>query len=369
MFNIVIDNEYHLRKLVNNDIHFFITHTDNESHYRNNRITYPIASIQKGRVGFAMKKVVLIIAFIVLSVISLFVGVKNITPLDIFHLSEEQRDILLISRFPRLVSLILAGVSMSVCGLIMQQLSRNKFVSPTTAGTMDSARLGILVSLILFSSAGMMEKMLMASVFALAGTFLFMNILDKIKFKDAIFIPLVGLMFGNIISSITTFFAYKHDLIQSISSWLQGDFSMVMSGRYEMIYISIPLVILAYLFANKFTIAGMGEDFSVNLGLNYKLVVNIGLIIVALSTTSVLLTVGTIPFLGLVVPNIVSIYNGDNLKKNLFQTALLGAVFLLFCDILGRIIIYPYEIPIGLTVGVIGSGIFLYLLMRRKAYA
>jgi iron complex transport system permease protein len=307
--------------------------------------------------------------FIVLSIISLFVGVQNITPLDIFHLTDEQKDILLISRLPRLVSLILAGASMSICGLIMQQLSRNKFVSPTTAGTMDSARLGILVSLIIFSSASMLEKMVLASLFALIGTFVFMKVLDKIKFKDAIFIPLVGLMFGNIISSITTFFAYKHDLIQSISSWLQGDFSMVMSGRYEMIYISIPLLILAYLFAGKFTLAGMGEDFAVNLGLNYKVVVNIGLVIVALSATSVLLTVGTIPFLGLVVPNIVSIYNGDNLKKNLSQTALLGAVFLLFCDILGRIIIYPYEIPIGLTVGVIGSGIFLYLLMRRKAYA
>lgn len=316
-----------------------------------------------------MKKIVLIILFVVLSIVSLFVGVKGITPLDIFHLNEDQQDILFISRFPRLISIIIAGVSMSICGLIMQQLSRNKFVSPTTAGTMDSARLGILVSLILFSSATMLEKIVIASIFSLAGTFLFMKILDNIKFKDAIFIPLVGLMFGNIISSITTFFAYKHDLIQSISAWLQGDFSMVMSGRYEMIYISVPLVIIAYLFANKFTLAGMGEDFSTNLGLNYRLVVNIGLIIVALSTAAVLLTVGTIPFLGLIVPNIVSLYNGDNLKKNLFQTALLGAVFLLFCDILGRIIIYPYEIPIGLTVGVIGSAIFLYLLIRRRAYA
>ncbi|WP_409302586.1 ABC transporter permease [Peribacillus sp. SCS-155] len=316
-----------------------------------------------------MKKRYLIIAFVVLSLASLFIGVKDITPLDLLHMTKDQRDILFISRFPRLISLIIAGVSMSICGLIMQQLSRNKFVSPSTAGTMDSARLGILVSLILFSSASMMEKMLIASVFALAGTFLFMRLLDRIKFKDAIFIPLVGLMFGNIISSITTFFAYKHDLIQSISAWLHGDFSMIMAGRYEMIYISIPLVIVAYLFANKFTIAGMGEEFAVNLGLNYRVVVNTGLIIVALSTTAVLLTVGMIPFLGLVVPNIVSIYNGDNLKKNLTHTALLGAVFLLFCDILGRVIIFPYEMPIGLTVGVIGSGIFLYLLMRRKAYA
>src|SRR5690606_13522767 len=147
------------------------------------------------------------------------------------------------------------------------------------------------------------------------------------------------------------------------------DFSMIMKGRFELLYISIPLMILAFLFANKFTIAGMGEDFAKNLGLNYRQVVNIGLVIVAMVTASVVLTVGMIPFLGLIVPNIVSIYQGDNLKKSLSHTALLGAVFVLFCDILGRIIIYPYEISISMTVGVIGSGIFIYLLMRRKAYA
>ncbi|MBM7694180.1 iron complex transport system permease protein [Peribacillus deserti] len=316
-----------------------------------------------------MRKILLLLLLILLSITSLFIGVKDVSPLDLFQLNREKQEILMISRVPRLVSILLAGISMSICGLIMQQLSRNKFVSPTTAGTMDSARLGILVSMIIFSSATMMQKMIIASLFALAGTFLFMKILDRIKFKDAIFIPLVGLMLGSIISSMTTFFAYKYDLIQSISAWLHGDFSMVMAGRYEMIYISVPLVFIAYLFANKFTLAGMGEDFSINLGLNYRLIVNIGLVIVALSTTSVILTVGAIPFLGLIVPNIVSLYNGDNLKKNLFDTALLGAVFLLACDIIGRILIYPYEIPIGLTVGVIGSGIFLYLLMRSKAYA
>jgi iron complex transport system permease protein len=210
--------------------------------------------------------------------------------------------------------------------------------------------------------------MLVAFVFALAGTFIFMKILDRIKFKDAIFIPLVGLMFGNIVSSVATFFAYKYDLIQNMSAWLQGDFSMIMKGQYEMLYLSIPLVILAYLFANKFTVAGMGEEFATNLGLHYRRVVNLGLVIVALVTASVVLTVGVIPFLGLIIPNIVSLYLGDHLKKSLSHTALLGAGFVLFCDILGRIIIYPYEIPISLTVGVLGSGIFIFLLMRRKAY-
>ncbi|MDY0395294.1 ABC transporter permease [Virgibacillus halophilus] len=315
-----------------------------------------------------MKIRYLVAALIVLSVTSIFVGVTDISPLDIFSLSKDQMEILWISRVPRLVSILIAGVSMSICGLIMQQLSRNKFVSPTTAGTMDAAKFGILVSLMLFSGVSIFVRMLISFFFALLGTFIFMHILGRIKFKDAIFIPLVGLMFGNIINSLSTFFAYKNDLIQNMSSWMQGDFSMIMSGNYELMYVSVPLLIIAYLFANKFTIAGMGEDFAKNLGLNYRQVVNIGLAIVALVTASVVLSVGVIPFLGLIIPNIVSIYQGDHLKNSLIHTALLGAVFVLLCDILGRVVIYPYEIPISLTVGVIGSAIFLFLLVRRKRY-
>ncbi|WP_411954608.1 ABC transporter permease [Alkalibacillus sp. S2W] len=316
-----------------------------------------------------MKQRYLLIVLVLLSVLSVFIGVTNLNIRDITSLTDQQQQILWQSRIPRLISIIIAGATMAVGGLIMQQLSRNKFVSPTTAGTMDSARLGILVSLLVFTSASPMQQALTAMVFAVLGTMVFMKILDKIKFKDAIFIPLVGIMFGNIIGSITMFFAYQHDLIQSMSSWLQGDFSMILAGRYELLYISIPLLAVAYGYANKFTIAGMGEDFSTNLGLNHKQVVNVGLIIVAISTSVVVLTVGLIPFLGLIIPNIVSIYHGDHLRKNLPHTALLGALFVLACDILGRVIIYPYEIPIGLTVGVIGSGTFIYLLLRRKAYA
>ncbi|AFZ89394.1 MULTISPECIES: ABC transporter permease [Bacillus] len=315
-----------------------------------------------------MKLRYLLLLLAVLACTSIFIGVEDLSPLDIFHLNKEQAGTLFDSRLPRLVSIIIAGMSLSICGLIMQQISRNKFVSPTTAGTMDWARLGILISLMLFTSASPLVKMSIAFVFALAGNFLFMKILERIKFNDAIFIPLVGLMLGNIVSSIATFIAYKYDLIQNLSSWLQGDFSLVVKGRYELLYLSIPLVIIAYVYADKFTVAGMGESFSVNLGLKYKRVVNIGLIIVSLIASLVILTVGMLPFLGLIIPNMVSIYKGDNLRSSLPHTALLGAVFVLFCDILGRVIIFPYEISIGLMVGVIGSGIFLYMLLRRKAY-
>lgn len=316
-----------------------------------------------------MKKRYLLPTLIILSVISLFVGVSNISIVDLLDFQSEETQIFLISRLPRLVAILLAGAGMSMAGLIMQQLSRNKFVSPTTAGTLDATRLGILVSMLLFANASMLEKMTIAFAFALAGTFLFMQILNRIKFKDAIFIPLVGLMFGNILSSITTFFAYRADVIQNMSAWLQGDFSLVMKGSYELLYISVPVFIIAYLYANRFTVAGMGEDFSKNLGMKYRSVVNIGLTLVALITATVVLTVGVIPFLGLIIPNIVSIFKGDHLQKTLPHTAMLGAIFLLMCDILGRVLIYPYEISISLMVGVIGSFLFLFLLFRGKAYA
>lgn len=306
---------------------------------------------------------------IILSFSSIFIGVKELSPLDLFRLNEDEIQTLYISRIPRLISIVLAGMSLSICGLIMQQLTRNKFVSPTTAGTMDWARLGVIIAIVLFSSAGIVVKILFAFVFALFGSFLFVKILDRIKFKDAIFIPLVGMMLGSVVSAISTFMAYQYNIIQNVNAWFEGNFSLVMKGRYELLFLSIPLVIIAYLFANKFTLAGMGESFSINLGLNYKRVVNIGLIIVSIISSVVILTVGTLPFLGLIIPNIVSIYRGDHLKNSLPHTAILGAVFVLFCDITGRLVIYPYEISVGLMVGIIGSGVFLYLLLRRKAYA
>ncbi|KAA0566843.1 ABC transporter permease [Rossellomorea aquimaris] len=316
-----------------------------------------------------MKQRYLFITLILMSLLSLFVGVSHITPMDLLKFQSEETQIFLISRLPRLLAILLAGAGMSIAGLIMQSLSRNKFVSPTTVGTIDAARLGILVSMIVFVNASILEKMIVAFAFALAGTLLFMQILDRIKFKDAVFIPLVGLMLGNVLSSVTTFFAYKANVIQNMAAWLQGDFSLIMKGRYELLYISIPIMIIAYLYANRFTVAGMGEDFSKNLGVSYRRIVNIGLVLVALITVTVVLTVGMIPFLGLIIPNIVSIFKGDHLQKTLPHTAILGAIFLLVCDILGRVIIYPYEISISLMVGVIGSAIFLYLLVRRKAYA
>ena len=316
-----------------------------------------------------MKKRHLIIMLIGLSLVSIFLGAKNINIMDILSGNKEAIHLMAISRFPRLISILVAGSAMSICGLIMQQISQNNFVSPTTGATIDSAQLGIVIAMVLIPGATTMQKAMVSFIFALTGTLLFMVFLRNLKVKNVIFVPLVGIMFGNIIGSITTYIGYEFEIMQNVGSWMQGNFSMILKGNYELLYLSIPLMILAFVFAHKFTVAGMGEDFATNLGLDYKKIVNLGLVIVSIVTVCVVITAGEIPYIGLIVPNIVSLYKGDNVHENIWDTALFGAIFVLVCDIAARVIIYPYELSVGLTVGVIGSAIFLYLIFRRKSYA
>ncbi|WP_143324041.1 ABC transporter permease, partial [Clostridium thermobutyricum] len=303
---------------------------------------------------------------IILSCFSLFIGVKDIGIKDIFNLDIEKLNILFISRFPRLISILVAGVGMSIAGVIMQQISNNKFVSPTTSATIDSAKLGALFSTIFFVQVGILGKMLISFIFSILGTFIFMKIMKKIKVKDNIFIPLIGITLGGVIGAVTDFIGYRFNLIQNMTSFLQGNFSGVIRGNYELILLSIPLLVISGLYASKFTVIGMGENISTNLGVNFERTLNIGVVIVSIISSLVVITVGSIPFVGLIIPNIVSIRNGDNLKNNIWEIGILGGIFLLTCDIIGRLIIYPYEIPINLIVGVIGSFVFLYLIFRGE---
>ncbi|MBX2299214.1 iron chelate uptake ABC transporter family permease subunit, partial [Campylobacter coli] len=125
----------------------------------------------------------------------------------------------------------------------------------------------------------------------------------------------------------------------------------------------------AYFLAHKITIAGMREDLALNLGVSYNTILFLGLIIVSIITSVVIVSIGVIPFLGLIIPNLIAIYRGDNLKKNLIYIALCGALFLLICDIISRLVIFPFEMPLSITTGVLGSLIFIFLLLKRKTYA
>lgn len=277
----------------------------------------------------------------------------------------QQLELLLISRLPRLLAILCTGIGMSVAGLIMQQLCMNKFVSPTTGATISSAQFGILLALLFMPSSTLWSRAIFSFAAAVLGTWIFVWFIQRIQFKDVVMVPLVGIMFGNVIGGITNFLAYKFEMTQALSTWLVGHFSLVLRGRYEIVYLVVPLVILAFLFANHFNIVGMGKDFSKNLGVHYNLILFMGLTIAAMITASVVVVVGSISYIGLIVPNIVAMFKGDKIRGTLVDTALFGAIFVLVCDMLGRVLIYPYELPIELIVGILGSLIFIGLLFYR----
>lgn len=308
---------------------------------------------------------IFICATLVLVWFSLFTGVKTIRFSDLFAAGDEFM-FFIVSRLPRTLSLVLTGAGLSIAGFIMQQISQNKFVAPTTAGALDAAKMGILFSLIFIPGATMMEKMLSAMFFTFLASLIFMFIVRRVRFRNSVFIPLVGIMFGGILEAISTFFAYKNNIVQNTQEWLLGDFSAVMQGQYETIYLILPIVVFTYIYADRFTIVGMGDNFAKSLGLSYNTIVSLGLFAVSLVVSATVVTVGAIAFVGLVVPNLVSMIFGDNLRKTLPYSAFLGAIFLLACDILGRLIVFPYEIPIGMMVGIIGGIVFSILIVRRK---
>jgi iron complex transport system permease protein len=258
---------------------------------------------------------------------------------------------------------------MAVAGLVMMHLTRNRFVSPQTAGTTEWVGLGIVVATLWFGESSVLGKMSIGVVFALVGTALFVWLLQRMVLTDVVVVPLVGILLGGVVTAATTFLAYRFDLLQSMDVWMNGDFSGVLAGRYELLWLVLAATVLAYLWADRFSVAGMGESFAINLGVAYTRVVVVGLAIASVVTAIVVVSVGSIPFLGLVVPNLVTLAMGDNLRRVLPVTALTGAAFVLVCDVLARTIRYPYEVPVGMIGGVVGGVLFVWLLLRARKRA
>ncbi|WJR65224.1 iron chelate uptake ABC transporter family permease subunit [Neorhizobium sp. CSC1952] len=304
----------------------------------------------------------------ILFVLSLFVGVGDM-PLGRLLSDADALELLLVSRLPRTLAAILAGAGLAIAGLIMQTLARNRYVEPSTAGTAQSAELGILLATLLWPSASLALKSLAAGAAALLGTSVFLMTAHRLPPTQPFLVPLFGLVYGGVIGAAVTFIGWQADLLQYLAVWTNGDFSGVLRGRYELLWIGALMVAVAWFIADRLTIMTLGRDASVGLGIDYARMMQLGLLIVSIVSALGVVVVGMIPFVGLVVPNIVSRLMGDNLRGTLPVVALSGAALVLGCDILGRLIRYPYEIPVGTVMGVVGGFIFLWLLFRRPAHA
>lgn len=297
-----------------------------------------------------------------LVVCSLFVGVYDLDK-DAFG-----REIFFISRVPRTVALVLAGCAMSMSGLIMQLLTQNRFVEPTTVGTAEWAGLGLLLVTIVAPQTGIATKMVVASVAAFGGTLIFLAILSRLALRSSLVVPLVGIMLGAVVAAVSTYLAAQYDLLQMLGTWFQGSFTSVVRGRYETLWIILVVVVAAYLVADRFTIAGLGKETATSVGLSYERILLLGTLLVALATGVTTVVIGFLPFLGLVVPNLVSLARGDDLRSNIPWVCLGGVAIVTVCDIIGRTVRAPFEIPVSPILGAVGAFVFVALLLRQRRH-
>lgn len=309
------------------------------------------------------KRILILILFVFFSVLSLFIGaLDGVTLQALISGDEVARLVFLHSRVPTTMAIILSAAGLSVAGLIMQAISRNKFMSPSTAGTTDAAALGLLFSFIFLSEQSSVMQTIFSFVFALISTLIFTVIISRLKIREEVYIPLLGMMYGGAISALTTALAFRSDAMQMLNMFNMGSFARL--GDFRMVYIVIFPIVLSVMFATKFSIIGLGEDFAKNLGVNYNRVVIAGLVVVSLISAATFVAVGPLPFVGLIIPNMATSYYGDNLKKSIFDLMLFGAVFVLICDIISRLVIYPFEMNVSLTISIVGGIIFMIYLIR-----
>lgn len=269
------------------------------------------------------------------------------------------------TRVPRTIALVLSGTAMAMSGMVMQLLTQNRFVEPTTTGTTEWAGLGLMAALYFTPDPSLTVRMLVAVAFAFVGTLVFFAFLRRVSLKSSLVVPIIGIMLGAVVSSVSTFFAMQTDLLQSLGIWFAGSYTSIIRGQYEVLWIVALVVVVVFIFADRLTVAGLGKDVATNVGLNYERVVLVGVALVAVASGVVTVVVGMLPFIGLIVPNLVSMFRGDDLRSNLPWICLVGIAVVTVCDILGRTIIAPFEIPVSVILGIVGAAVFVVLIVKQ----
>ena len=301
----------------------------------------------------------LIILVLLLAIISILTGAYSLRD------NHEGWRMIFITRIPRTLSLMLTGAAMSMSGIVMQLITQNKLVEPTTTGTIQWAGLGLILAYIMVPSATLLLRTTFAIIASFIGSMIFFLLLRNIRLKSSLFVPVLGIMMGAVVSAVSTFVALEFNMTQSLELWFAGSFAPMQKGSYEYLYFIILITVSIYIYADRLTLAGLGEDVATNLGLNYKKIILVANVLVSIATGLVASVVGNVPFLGILVPNLVSMYKGDNLRENLPHTCLSAMAVIMIADIVGRTIIAPFEVPVSLILGSVGAIGFLIIIFAK----
>lgn len=324
------------------------------------------------------RKIVILSAFILLMVVSIFVlflGSTQITLIDlwnaIFSSSRTNLDtsIIISIRLPRIIAAIVVGAGLSISGLIMQSITQNDMATPFTTGVSSAAGFGAALSIVLPQSVLTKSPVGLAFAFALLATICVYALTLYIRASVSTMV-LLGIAFNYLFSALNSILQYfaSEQQLASIVYWTFGSLSTI---SWQQIMIILPLLlgvmIVVYRYAYQIDLIASNNDLvTFSMGINARRIRIISGIAVALLSASIVSFTGVIGFVGMVAPHISKRLIGNQHRYTLILSAIFGSLLVLISDTLGRTLISPVSIPVGVCVSLIGVPLFILQIMRNS---
>lgn len=282
-------------------------------------------------------------------------------------------DIIIYIRLPRLILAVAVGMGLAVCGVVMQAIVKNPLADPYILGVSSGASLGATVAIML--GIGSFLGSNFVGVMGCAGAFgislLVMLVANIGSPSNSVKLLLAGMALSSVcsaFSSFVVFFAHDREGMMSITYWLMGSLAGANWGNIAVI---LPLVILCvFFFITQYRVLNLmllGDEVSITLGTDLHKYRNVYLLVTSLMIGFIVYASGMIGFVGLIIPHVVRILVGTDHKKLIPISCLMGAILLVWADVLCRVMIKGTELPIGILISMIGAPCFIYL-MAKKSY-
>lgn len=298
------------------------------------------------------------------------IPLNEIIGIILFGQNTDNRIILMDIRLPRVMIAAILGAGLSAVGGVMQGVFKNPLVDSYTLGMSSGAALGAVLSIV--TGIGIFGHAT-TGAFAFLGavvTLLFVYSLSKNKNRVSInSLLLSGVAMSYFLSSIISFMMMlNRHKIDQIVFWTMGSLS---SATWEKLVFSssfiLPGILVLCFFSRELNIMSLGEESAHYIGVDVEKLKYTLLIICSLIVGAVVSTGGTIGFLGLVAPHVVRIIWGSDNRKLIPYSAILGGAVLMLSDAIGRVLIQPSEIPVGVMTSIMGGPFFVFLLRKQKA--
>ncbi|MFH0738661.1 MAG: iron ABC transporter permease [Candidatus Omnitrophota bacterium] len=307
----------------------------------------------------------LLILFLLLCIAVLLALIKGAVAIPWAQLLRKENQVILNMRILRIITAILAGSGLAVCGIALQAILRNPLAEPYLLGTSSGAGLLAVIAVILGVSSIYLP--LAAFLGAVGSIILVYNLAregNRISDKSLI---LSGVIISIVFASLIVFLVSisPSQAMHEMTWWLWGSLQVYDVKLVSLVAVPVIFgIALIYLFSQDLNAISLGEEEATHLGIDTQNIKKILILITALITASLICICGIIGFVGLIVPHMMRRLSGPNHKALIPVTCLAASVFMVICDLISRTLFAPVEIPIGVITAIIGAPVFIILLKK-----